>query len=244
VWREALLLFLLSFSPLSTNAQSQPPLTNNDVLLMTRSGLSDEVIVEKLRSSRCDFNTSPALLADLKAAGISDSVILEMVRCGSRAVVKDKLTPDRPSNIDAAAGPPGFAVTFVKHPYRRWRYAFRSEKYDDVSDYLETNLVKVLEQQGLRSVEMLAPDAAHCLLTIELLEIIMHPSRRVNMAVEASLVVTDSNNQTHYSKRYHGESKLLGVHQPYYTIKDAVDNMVKSMVNDGDLIKALASGKN
>jgi hypothetical protein len=59
----------VKFLPLSGDAQSQPSLTNKDISLMKQSGLSDEVIIEKVRGSPCDFNTSPAFLADLTNDG-------------------------------------------------------------------------------------------------------------------------------------------------------------------------------
>jgi hypothetical protein len=63
----------------------QPPaaapqaLTNLDVLKMVETKLTHEVIVEKIRTSPCDFDTTPEALQKLKDAGVSDSVLLAMV---------------------------------------------------------------------------------------------------------------------------------------------------------------------
>jgi len=54
-------------------------LTNADVLKMVEAKLSHEVIVEKIRTSPCDFDTSPEVLQKLKDAGVPDSVMLVMV---------------------------------------------------------------------------------------------------------------------------------------------------------------------
>jgi hypothetical protein len=60
--------------------QSSPtPLTNADVLKMAESKLAPEIIVEKIKSSPCDFDTSPAALRGLKGAGVPDSLLLLMV---------------------------------------------------------------------------------------------------------------------------------------------------------------------
>lgn len=241
MWRDVFLILVIISCPLGATAQNQPALLNKDILLMNRAGLGEQIITEKVRNSVCDFDTSPSALADLKTAGISDSVILEMVRCGSRGIVKTRPTPSETSVVDQAKDVRSYGVSFVKHPYRRWRYSFRSEKYDDVSDYLETDLVNVLTKSGLRGVEMASPDAEHPFLTIELLDIIMRPSHKVHIAVEASLTVTDRNNETRYVKKYHGESKLKGTHQPYYMIQDAVKDMVKNMGDDADLARVLAA---
>jgi hypothetical protein len=63
-------------TPISNKAR---PLSNNDVLNMHKAGLPAEVLVAKIKSSSCDFDTSPAALGALKSAGIADSIILSMV---------------------------------------------------------------------------------------------------------------------------------------------------------------------
>jgi hypothetical protein len=60
-------------------AQTPQPLTNADVLKMVESKLATEVVVEKIKASPCDFDTSPAALARLKEAGVPDALLLVMV---------------------------------------------------------------------------------------------------------------------------------------------------------------------
>jgi hypothetical protein len=59
--------------------QTALPLTNADVQKMVESKLATEVVVEKLKASPCDFDTSPAALGKLKEAGVPDSLLLMMV---------------------------------------------------------------------------------------------------------------------------------------------------------------------
>ncbi len=54
-------------------------LTNKDVSDMVKAGLTSEVIIAKIKSSATSFDTSPAALAELKAANVPDAVILAMV---------------------------------------------------------------------------------------------------------------------------------------------------------------------
>jgi len=54
-------------------------LTNKDVLDMVKASLTSDVIVAKIRSSTTKFDTTPAALAELKAANVPDAVILAMV---------------------------------------------------------------------------------------------------------------------------------------------------------------------
>ena len=71
---------------------SSAVLTNKDVVDMLKGGLSADIVVAKIKSSKCNFDTSPAALQALKGASVPDSVILEMLRApapgGETAPVK------------------------------------------------------------------------------------------------------------------------------------------------------------
>ena len=55
-------------------------LTSSEVLQMLKMGLSPEIVVAKINSSRSSFDTSIEGLQRLKEAGVPDSVVLEMVK--------------------------------------------------------------------------------------------------------------------------------------------------------------------
>jgi len=55
-------------------------LTNDDVMKMVRVKLADAVIIAKINSSACSFDTSVDDLAKLKQAGVSDAVLEAMVK--------------------------------------------------------------------------------------------------------------------------------------------------------------------
>jgi hypothetical protein len=63
-----------------TPDSSKKPLTNQDVIELSKAGLSPEVITAKIKSSTCNCDTSPSALMNLKGAGVADSVILVMVQ--------------------------------------------------------------------------------------------------------------------------------------------------------------------
>ncbi|CAN5548573.1 hypothetical protein BH20ACI3_BH20ACI3_38890 [soil metagenome] len=46
---------------------------------MVTAGLSSEVIMAKIKVSRCNFDTDPSVLAELKHRGVPDDVLLAMV---------------------------------------------------------------------------------------------------------------------------------------------------------------------
>lgn len=59
------------------------PLTNDSILKLRGMRLSPDVIIAKIKSSPCEFDTTPAALQKLKLAGISDKIILAMVEAPS-----------------------------------------------------------------------------------------------------------------------------------------------------------------
>jgi len=69
-------------------------LTNKDVLDMVKAGLADDIMVAKIRSSETNFDTSPGALAELKAANVPDSVILEMVKGPAPAATSEAVSAD------------------------------------------------------------------------------------------------------------------------------------------------------
>jgi len=75
---------------------SSAVLTNKDILEMQKAGLPEQVLVAKIKSSQCDFDTSPGELSRLKSSGMADGVILAMVEAPA---TKDHRQSD-------AGGPP------------------------------------------------------------------------------------------------------------------------------------------
>ena len=76
------LIAILVF-PYAVCPQQPRPLTNKDVSELLNAGLSSEVVIAKIKSSPCSFETSPEQLKELKAANVPDGVILAMVQCSS-----------------------------------------------------------------------------------------------------------------------------------------------------------------
>jgi hypothetical protein len=78
-----LALCVLSVCPAPARAQDGGGaivLENKHVLIMVAAKVAPEVILEKIRSSPCNFDTFPPVLAELKSRGVPDSVLLAMVR--------------------------------------------------------------------------------------------------------------------------------------------------------------------
>jgi hypothetical protein len=78
-----LALCVITMFPPTARAQDEGGaivLENRHVLIMVAGRVAPEVILEKIRTSPCNFDTFPPVLAELKSRGVPDSVLLAMVR--------------------------------------------------------------------------------------------------------------------------------------------------------------------
>jgi hypothetical protein len=71
--------FRVAAGSIQPSQESDTTLSNRDVLEMVRAHLSSEIIVAKIKASACDFETTPAVLQQLKMEGVPDAVLLAMV---------------------------------------------------------------------------------------------------------------------------------------------------------------------
>jgi hypothetical protein len=67
------------------SATRSADITNQDVLNMTKAGISARVIVDKISDAPCQFDTSVSALTTLRAAGVDDSVLSAMIHCHASA---------------------------------------------------------------------------------------------------------------------------------------------------------------
>ncbi len=81
-----LFVIFLSFSVYSQTET----LTNNEIILMTRAGLSKELIIRKVTESTGKYETRAQDLIDLKKAGVADEVIALMLEKQSSVIETQK----------------------------------------------------------------------------------------------------------------------------------------------------------
>ena len=55
-------------------------LKNADIMTMVRAKLSTALIIEKINTSSCSFDTFPSVLAEMKYKGVPDEVLMAMVQ--------------------------------------------------------------------------------------------------------------------------------------------------------------------
>ncbi len=111
---------ILSLSLVHLYGQGSDPnldvrLTNKQVVVLVQSGIGSETIIEKIKRSRCTFDTDPTQLSELKAKGVSDEVLKAMIEAPygrpsiapvpttpSAASVQTKVAP-APSGVSGAS---------------------------------------------------------------------------------------------------------------------------------------------
>lgn len=78
-------LLLLIASVAVAAPVAQKPLSNDDIVNMVQAGLPQDVVIEKIKSSKTAFDTSTEALVSLKKAGVSGDVIRIMVNPNAEA---------------------------------------------------------------------------------------------------------------------------------------------------------------
>jgi hypothetical protein len=87
----------------ATSLTAQEVLTNDSLVALKKAGLSDAIIISKIRSSQTKFDVSTKGLIGLKNAGLSDQVIEAAVNAGSAPAATAPAPPAAPAAAAATA---------------------------------------------------------------------------------------------------------------------------------------------
>ena len=113
----AVLVSLISFT--AVRAQDEV-MTNEEVISLSKAGLSPSIIVGKIRSGKTNFDLSTDSLIKLKQAGVSDDIVTVMLEAKSgRSMISDSPTM-------AGGGDPNDPMS--KHSYGIYLYEVRGEQ--------------------------------------------------------------------------------------------------------------------
>jgi hypothetical protein len=72
-----------NLAPPGQVAADHPVLSTTDIVKMVKAGLSEEVVIAKIRACGCQLDTSTAALSKLKDSGIPDSIAVAMIETSS-----------------------------------------------------------------------------------------------------------------------------------------------------------------
>ena len=128
--------------------QQTTRLNNQDVIDWVRAGMSDEVIIEKIRvAPETSFDTNSEGWKALKAANVSDAVIKAMVNPKNPVGAVPTVLPRNPSV--AIPGFPNNASVAYKHPDG----SFTALDQCPAPNVKSTGGVKTLVTQGISSIK-------------------------------------------------------------------------------------------
>lgn len=82
--KRLIFIFLLGIFHISGNAQEQEILSNQSIIDMKELGFGDDIIITKINSSDCHFDTSINSLKALKENGISNEVIIAIMEVNKK----------------------------------------------------------------------------------------------------------------------------------------------------------------
>ena len=95
------LLATVCFSQASVFAQDEV-MTNSEVITLAKAGLNQSIIINKIRTSKSDFDLSTDSLIELKKAGISDEIVNAMLT----AKTGDKMPAQNAVGMNQVKGDP------------------------------------------------------------------------------------------------------------------------------------------
>jgi hypothetical protein len=99
---------LLLLVLVGTPAKAQQPLTNQDVIQLVKGGLPESVILKAIANQPVQFDISAQALITLKAAGVSDKIIQQMLTIATTS------NKTRVSTSSSASGSPTTVSTTSK----------------------------------------------------------------------------------------------------------------------------------
>jgi hypothetical protein len=120
--------------------QAVTPLNNQDVLRMVKADFTTETVIAQIKSSTCNFVTTPAALQHLKEEGVPDAVILAMVMAPKNAAAQNQSSNPLELQKRVKVRVPNGVVIEVEAPFT---VSSQEVKKDDRISFRVVNPVKV-----------------------------------------------------------------------------------------------------
>src|ERR1700755_1730241 len=97
-WLRLAAVLICTYSLIAQTDQRSAPLTIDQIVNLSRAGLSDEVIITKIKKSGKAFDLSPDELIALRKNGLTDAVIRSLLDPGSPDPTPSRSLPVERSN--------------------------------------------------------------------------------------------------------------------------------------------------
>jgi hypothetical protein len=106
----AVLVMLGMVATLAATVQPAQALTIRDIIELSRAGLTDDVLVALIEVDSAVYPTDAATLKSLKAGGVSDRVMIAVIRSGRERRVEEPVPAPVVEEVAAATPPPPTVV--------------------------------------------------------------------------------------------------------------------------------------
>lgn len=110
-----LLFVLICFPLMNVLCQTDKPLTNQDVVEMSKAGLPATVIISKIKTSKIDFKTDLADLKSLTDEKVSELVISAMIEAQSAQSKDNSVVAEQPKDVPPTQKPSMPSPPFVTY---------------------------------------------------------------------------------------------------------------------------------
>jgi len=110
----AALVVVATAATLAVTVQPAQALTIRDVIELTRAGLTDEVLVALIEVDASVFATDTATLKSLKEAGVSERVMIALIRSGRERRLEEPLPAPVVEDVQQQTPPPP-TVVVIEH---------------------------------------------------------------------------------------------------------------------------------
>ena len=160
------ILLVMSISGLAVAQDSSAPLTNEDVVKMTKAGIDEHTLVLTLRDEPGNFDTSSQALIRLKKAGVSAAVMNEMLDLRTIAKAPENPKPGGEQLLQKALDAIAPRDRLAKIHAIRWTGNFTETRNGDAASYKEERIefypdrvyLSVLRSTGLTTKLVVTPE--------------------------------------------------------------------------------------
>jgi hypothetical protein len=165
---------------------------------------------------------------------------LGQIHLAQTLVERDERFGEPSAKSDRSSVAPSAYIAYVQSD-RKWRYGFRSEPYDKISEYFQAKLAEALEEKGIERRSSVRASSRSVVL--EILDVSIHPAfvKKPGMNVSATVTILDADHHPVYLKGFRGESKTV-MNTYGHLINHAIEDMVRNVVADEDVMNAVVRG--
>lgn len=133
--KNLLIVLFCLFISIAVFAQEEETLTNKSIIEMVELGFQSDVIISKINTSKCEFNTTIEILKELKNKNVPSDVLAAMVKADANSNIKAEVTGIfivHPDSSQTKLLPTAFSATKTRTLAAGMTYGIASGKIKSV----------------------------------------------------------------------------------------------------------------